>query len=108
MKANTGRFMLEQIPSKAHSLYLQSALQTGMLSLICLLSFWGIYLVTALRNLRQKKDREILVMEAGIFLSVLAFLFMGLMNDSNLAVSPLFWSLTGIGCAMQKTDFSQY
>lgn len=108
MKANTGRFMLEQIPSKAHSLYLQSALQTGMLSLICLLSFWGIYLVTALRNFRQKKDREILVMGTGIFLSVLAFLFMGLLNDSNLAVSPLFWGLTGIGCAMQKTDFSQY
>nr|WP_296054117.1 hypothetical protein [uncultured Blautia sp.] len=42
-----------------------------------------------------------------ILLSVTAFLFMGLMNDSNLAVSPLFWGMLGLGCAMKKTDFSR-
>ena len=56
MKANTGRWMLEQIPSKAHSLYLQSALQTGILSLLCLLIFWGSYAVSSVRSLKQKKD----------------------------------------------------
>lgn len=107
MKANTGRWMLEQIPSKAHSLYLQSAVQTGILSLVCLMIFWGSYIVTTVRSLKQKQDRESLVMEAGILLSVTAFLFMGLMNDSNLAVSPLFWGLLGLGCAMKKTEFSR-
>lgn len=107
MRANTGRFMLEQIPSKAHSLYLQSAVQTGILSLSCLLIFWGGYVISSARSLKQKKDSGLFAVEAVLFLSVLAFLFMGLLNDSNLAVSPLFWGLTGLGCAMKKTDFSR-
>lgn len=52
--------MLEQIPSKAHSLYLQSALQTGILSLLCLLIFWGSYAVSSVRSLKQKKDSSFL------------------------------------------------
>lgn len=107
MKANTGRWMLEQIPSKAHSLYLQSALQTGILSLLCLLIFWGSYAVSSVRSLKQKKDSSFFAVDAVILLSVTAFLFMGLMNDSNLAVSPLFWGMLGLGCAMKKTDFSR-
>ena len=42
MKANTGAGMYQQLPTKAHSLYLQTALQTGVLSLLCLIkTFFG-------------------------------------------------------------------
>lgn len=107
MKANTGRWMLEQIPSKAHSLYLQSALQTGILSLLCLLIFWGSYVISSVRSLKERNDSSFFAVDVAILLSVTVFLFMGLMNDSNLAVSPLFWGLLGLGCAMKKTDFSR-
>ncbi len=107
MKANTGRWMLEQIPSKAHSLYLQSALQTGILSLLCLLVFWGSYMISSVRSLKERNNSSFFAVDAAILLSVTVFLFMGLMNDSNLAVSPLFWGLLGLGCAMKKTDFSR-
>ena len=57
-------------------------------------------------SLKQKKDLAVFfAVDAVILLSVTAFLFMGLMNDSNLAVSPLFWGMLGLGCAMKKRIF---
>ena len=44
MKVNTGLNMYQQLPTKAHSMYLQSALQTGILSGICLLMFFLHYI----------------------------------------------------------------
>ena len=41
----------------------------------------------------------------GILLSVTGFLLMGLANDSNLAVSPLFWCILGMGIAMETETF---
>ena len=100
MKANTGIGMYQQLPTKAHSMYLQSALQTGVLSLICLLIFWGRYVICFIKN-RRKKKSESRWLSLGIFLGVTGFLLMGIMNDSNLAVSPIFWCLLGMGIAME-------
>lgn len=41
----------------------------------------------------------------GILLSAIGFLLMGLANDSNLAVSPLFWCILGMGIAMETETF---
>lgn len=101
MKANTGLGMYQQLPTKAHSMYLQSALQTGVLSLICLLVFWGRYVICFIKNVRQRENSESRWLSLGIFLGVTGFLLMGIMNDSNLAVSPVFWCMLGTGIAME-------
>lgn len=98
MRANTSLGMYQQIPTKAHNMYLQTALQSGFLSLVCLLIFWVWNLADSLKKLRSKKTKE-RWLYLGIFLAVLGFFVMGCTNDSNLAVSPLFWCLLGIQMA---------
>ena len=105
MKANTSLSMYQQLPTKAHSMYLQSALQTGVLSVICLLIFFLHYMVTALRNRNTETNKEKSIFRTGILLSVMGFLIMGLTNDSNLAVSPMFWCILGMGIAMETETF---
>lgn len=105
MKANTALSMYQQLPTKAHSMYLQSALQTGIISVICLLGFFLHYMVTALRNRKTETNKEKSIFRTGILLSVMGFLIMGLTNDSNLAVSPMFWCILGMGIAMDTETF---
>lgn len=113
MRANTGWKILAEIPSKAHNMYLQSAVQTGVLSLACLLIFWISYLVQGFRLYHgfgsmgsgETQDPGI-YMGAGILTGVLGYLLMGMLNDSVVAVAPVFWALCGIGGALgriQKT-----
>lgn len=101
MKANTGIGMYQQLPTKAHSIYLQNALQTGVLSLICLLVFWGRYMISFVKNRKKHTEKTYRLGSLGIFLGITGFLITGLMNDSNLAVSPVFWCLLGCGIAME-------
>lgn len=94
---NTSNAMYNEIPSKAHSIYLQSALQTGMLSMLCLLAFWIWYLAETVQVCRKQEKRDWLAIACGI--SVTGYLLMGLMNDSNLATAPVFWVILGLGLA---------
>lgn len=102
MKANTGAGMYQQLPTKAHSLYLQTALQTGVLSLLCLMLFWGRYLICFIKTFFGNKNKAAGGIKLAIFLGIAGFLFMGFLNDSNLAVSPVFWCLLGTGIAVEK------
>lgn len=101
MKANTGLGMYQQLPTKAHSIYLQNALQTGSISLICLMMFWIRYFIQAIKSSFKEKNREVYMLRLGIMLATGGFLLMGFMNDSNLAVSPIFWCLLGAGIAIE-------
>lgn len=87
------------------AIFLQSALQTGILSGICLLMFFLHYIRIAVRNAKTEKNREKAMFRTGILLSVTGFLLMGLANDSNLAVSLLFWCILGMGIAMETETF---
>lgn len=108
MKANTGLGMYQQLPTKAHDLYLQSALQTGVLSAVCLILFWIRYIADFVKKIRKRsqkskilpEDKKEKMLELGIFLGIVGFLLTGIMNDSNLATAPIFWCLLGTGIAM--------
>lgn len=100
-KFHAGARMLQEIPSKAHSLYLQSGLQTGVLSLLCLLIFWGWYLIDSVR-IKNRLPKEIRIWSLAIMLSVFGYLLMGLLNDSNLATAPIFWGILGMGIAVNR------
>lgn len=102
MRANTERGMLLQIPSKAHNLYLQSALQTGVASLLCLLIFWGRYLAGEVKKNRRDPKNSLYYLRIGIFFGVCGYLLMGFLNDSVLSVAPVFWGLLGLGIAAGK------
>lgn len=84
--------------SKPHCLYLQIAAQTGIPSLIAFLVFYVWYLLSSIR-LYWKRDYSGYMPKVGvaIMVSVIGYLIMGLTNDSCIAVSPIFFVLTGMG-----------
>jgi TRAP-type C4-dicarboxylate transport system permease small subunit len=105
-RANIGLEMLMEIISRPHSFYLQTAVQTGLLSLLLLLLFFGWYLVKAKKRIslgrKRPMDQGKSALTMACMLSVLGFLIMGIANDSVVVVSPVFWAILGLGCSAEK------
>lgn len=102
-KYNSGSFSknLNIIVDKPHNMYIGTALGTGMISLLALLTLWGIYLVQSFRiYLREKYIDSTSYIGAGIFLGICGFLAAGLVNDSSVSVMPMFYGLLGTGIAL--------
>lgn len=103
---NTSSSMYNEIPSKAHNMYLQSALQTGIISVICLLVFWLWYLKDSISLYLIQKKKDWIGLACAV--SVTGYLLMGLMNDSNLATAPVFWCILGLGLAVNRMQKEAY
>ena len=88
--------------TKPHNLYLQIAVNTGVMSLLAVLILFGIYITQCIRlYVRKKIDTKKFthVMGTGLFLGICGYLIAGLFNDSVVTVAPLFWVLLGVGFA---------
>lgn len=86
------------ILTKPHCLYLQIAVQSGVLSLICFLVFYAWYFFSSLR-LYFKQDLTIPLHAMGfaVVLGTMGYMISGLANDSTITISPLYWGFMGIG-----------
>jgi len=89
---------------KPHNMYLQMAINTGVVSLIAFLVFVLWYIGSSFRlYFRPKKSESFYYMSgAACVLSVIGFLVSGLANDSNVNISPIFWILLGTGFACNR------
>lgn len=86
------------ILTKPHNLYLQIAVQTGILSLICFLVFYLWYFISSLRlYFRQKLTTPLAAVGFAILLGTMGYMISGLANDSTITITPLYWGLMGIG-----------
>jgi len=83
---------------KAHSMYLQTALTTGVLSLAAILVLFVMYAVLSLKVLWDEDFTEFLP-AAGLacFAAFCGYAIAGLFNDSTITVAPVFWVLLGMG-----------
>ena len=99
-RANIDLDMLTQIISRPHSMYLQSAVQTGVLSLIALLLFFFRYLGNTVKYRKRENEKDCLVIPC--FLSFVGFLIMGITNDSLIVTAPVFWAILGTGYGLMK------
>ena len=89
------------IITKPHNMYLQIAVQTGVLSLICFLVFYLWYFISSVRiYFKQRLDSLPVIMGFSIMLGTMGYMISGLANDSTVTVSPLFWALMGVGIAI--------
>jgi O-antigen ligase len=87
-----------EIITKPHCMYLQVGVQTGVISLIALLIFFGWYLIDSLRLYwRCQYNQYLPLIGVGIFCAVIGYLILGLTNDSCIAISPIFYTLLGTG-----------
>lgn len=87
-----------QIVDKPHDLYLQVGLNTGIISLLALLSLFIAYIVRSAK-LYIKNDYDDFISRAGvaIFVAVCGYLGAAFFNDSIVSVAPVFWILLGLG-----------
>lgn len=93
----------DQLITKPHNYYLQTAVQTGLISLLCLLTFFIIYLIQSVkiyfRNTFVSFQAKI---GLASLLAIISYLVSGFSNDSFITVSPVAWVIIGIGLASNK------
>lgn len=82
-----------------HNWYLQEATGSGLISLVCLLIFFGWYGINVIKDNRNPDGKK-RILSAGILLAVTGYLTAGIFNDSVVSVSPVFWMLLGAGTAL--------
>lgn len=88
------------IMTKPHSLYLQVGVQTGVLSLICMLAFLTWYVIWGLKLYAFRKlatQTEAFGMAA--FIGSIGYLITGISNDSMVVTAPVFWGMIALGLA---------
>ncbi|MCD5415447.1 MAG: O-antigen ligase family protein [Clostridiales bacterium] len=89
------------IVDKPHNLYIQTAINTGLLSLIAKLAIFIMYMYSSAKlyykGIFDTYEKQIGV---ALFFGVLGYLISGLINDSVVSVAPVFWVLLGMGVAI--------
>lgn len=91
------------IIDKPHNMYLQTAINTGFISLLALLTVFGMYLVEGVK-LFINRSYETLeeYLGAGLMASISAYLVSGIFNDQIMSVGPLFYAMLGLGIAVNQ------
>lgn len=86
---------------KPHNMYMQIAINTGLISLIALLITWGLYIISSIK-LYWKFKLSSMYEHIGIacFISIVGYLFVGIFNDHIVSVSPIFWCILGLGISI--------
>lgn len=97
------RFFENQLISKPHNIYLQIAVQTGCVSLLCFALFYLFYFIDCIR-LYWKHGSDSVLSRIGTALcaATAGYMLIGITTDSSITVAPLFWSMMGIGLAVNK------
>lgn len=87
-----------ELITRPHCMYLQIAVQTGVPSLIAFLIFFGWYILRSLKLYWNADYSGYLPkLGLGVLAGVIGYLILGITNDSCVAVSPIFFVLTGMG-----------
>jgi len=89
------------IVDKPHNLYLQIALNDGLIALLAFLTVMLIYIVDSIKLYALKKDYDKpQILGSVTCLGVIGYLFAGIFNDSVVSVAPVFWIVLGVGVAL--------
>lgn len=91
----------DQLLTKPHNLYLQTGVQTGFISLLAYLVFYGMYFISSVRlYIKGKYNSFYSQVGVAVLVASLSYMVLGLTNDSSLTVAPMFWGLVGLGIAV--------
>ncbi|MBW9157014.1 O-antigen ligase family protein [Clostridium tagluense] len=92
-----------QIVDKPHNLYLQIALNTGVVSLIAILALFIMYIVKSFKIYYNSSFKDFnSIAGLGIFVAVVGYLGAAIFNDSVVSVAPVFWILLGMGISINN------
>lgn len=86
---------------KPHNLYLQTAINTGVVSLIALLGILGTYLIQSLKlYFNDAFCENYSVFGVSVLVAIIGYLGAAFFNDSVVSVAPVFWILLGVGISI--------
>ena len=89
-----------QFMTKPHSMYLQVGVQTGAVSLLCILVFYVWYAVWSLRLYAFRKLENVTEgFGIAAFIGSIGYMISGISNDSMVVTAPVFWGMIGLGIA---------
>lgn len=89
-----------KVMTKPHSMYLQIAVQTGVLSLVCLLVFYAWYAIQSCRLYAFRKlNTQTEAFGIAAFIGSIGYMISGISNDSMVVTAPVFWGMIGLGVA---------
>ncbi len=93
------------VTDKAHNLYMQYWVNTGLISLLAWLALVGYYLVGAVKQFRKRGFAEFSdFVNGGIFCGIIGFLFVAFFNDGSVNTMPMFYTMLGTGLAINMKD----
>ena len=91
------------IVDKPHNMYLQIAINTGLLSLLVILALAVMYIVQTIGKIFKNNDNKLVFCVRWAILSgVLGYMVAGLTTDSVVSVAPVFWVMLGMGYAVNS------
>ena len=93
------------VVDKPHNWYLQTAINTGLLSLLGLIAFIFMYLLKTMKIHFKSSEKQELVLQSAIFSAIISYCMAGFFNDSVVSVAPVFWVILGLGIAMNKSAY---
>lgn len=92
------------IVDKPHNLYLQTAINTGLLSLLTLLVLFAMYIFTTIKSILKSdfKDYISVFIKLAFLLGITGYCISALTTDSIISVAPTFWIMLGSGFAVTR------
>lgn len=94
---------MEQLITKPHSLYLQIAVQTGVVSLVAFLVFYMMYFISCIKlYINDKSNSKLTYIGIAIFVGTISYMVSAISNDSSITVAPVFWAMIGVGIAVNQ------
>lgn len=94
---------VNRIIEKSHNDYLGKWVQTGFLSLLCLVVFYVLFVCKLWKEFWSiKPDTIEQKMRMGSFMACLCYMITAFVNDSTLQTAPFFWVFVGI--ALSKSE----
>ncbi|MBC2581576.1 O-antigen ligase [Clostridium sp. DJ247] len=89
------------IVDKAHNLYLQNAINIGVIGLVAFLAIFLMYFISCVKLYIKREFNDFYsIVGLAIFVAVLGYLGSGFFNDSVVSVAPVFWVLLGVGVSI--------
>jgi hypothetical protein len=80
---------------------MQIGINTGVISLIALISVWVLYIISSLKLYTKTTFNSLeKIVGASCLVSIIGYLAAAMFNDHIVSVSPLFWIILGIGISI--------
>jgi len=100
-KLNLIDFDANIVVDKPHNMYLQTAVNTGVGSLLATLSIFMIYIISSIKlYYKMTFTQSDEVIGVACLISIIGYLSAAMFNDSVSSVAPLFWLVLGIGISI--------